>query len=534
MPTYIVISGAIASGKTTLGDAILARVGGERMSTRQSIVSRTGVASRREELQRAGDELDRETSFGWVAEDALERAGSIPSGVLVVDAVRRVEQVDRLRAATSDPVRHIHLVANDVELARRHAARVHDVEEPALYDDVRASATEAAVDDLAARADVLMDASRLDRAGAVTAALAGLGLLPSRVVADGRLVDVVVGGQYGSEGKGNVCSFLAPEYQVLMRVGGPNAGHRVRNPDFDFVHLPSGTLHNPGARLLIGAGATLSLPVLLGEIAELSIGADRLSVDPQAIVIEDWDLSWEVGALEVIGSTKKGVGAATARKILGRGGGAERFGPPVRLARDVEELQDFVRPVFAELERAYAAGERIMLEGTQGTDLSLHHGMWPHVTSRETTASGCLADAGIPPTRVRDVVMVVRTYPIRVGGTSGGMGVEIGFDVVASRSGLDEEGIRGTEVGTVSKKPRRVAEFDLGQVRRAAALNGATRIALTFADYLGAENRGATSLEGLNPATREFVARMEEVTGAPVDLVATGPGRADVIDRREG
>ena len=185
-----------------------------------------------------------------------------------------------------------------------------------------------------------------------------------------------------------------------------------------------------------------------------------------------------------------------------------------------------------ELEKAFAAGERVMLEGTQGTDLSLHHGMWPHVTPRETTASGCLADAGIAPSRVRDVIMVVRTYPIRVGGTSGDMGVEIDFDVIAARSGLDEDAIRTTEVGTVSRKPRRVAEFDLGQVRRAAALNGATNIALTFADYIAAENEGARSIDDLTRATRSFIERLEDATGAPVDLVATGPDRKAMIDRR--
>ena len=532
MPTVVVLSGAVASGKSTLARAILTRVEGDRLSTREAILARTGTESRRETLQEAGDELDRLTDFAWVAEDATARAEAIGAGLLVVDAVRRLQQVERLRDAFPGRVRHVHLVAAPDELARRHAERSHDVVEPADYGAVAASATEAAVDDLAADADVLMDASRLDEAGAVATALAGLGMIPPAARPCARLVDVVVGGQYGSEGKGNVCSYLAPEYDVLMRVGGPNAGHRVRDPDFDFVHLPSGTAHNPRARLLIGSGATLSLPVLQSEVTALHVGPERLSVDPQAIVIEDWDLEWEAASLEVIGSTKKGVGAATARKILGRGDAREPFGPRVRLAREVDWLRPFVRPAFAELERAFAAGHRVMLEGTQGTDLSLHHGAWPHVTSRETTASGCLADSGIPPGRVRDVVMVVRSYPIRVGGRSGGMGVEIGFDAVAARSGLDEAGIRATEIGTISRKPRRVAEFDLGQVRRAAALNGATRIALTFADYLAAANVGAATFGDLTPSTRDFVARIEDVAGAPVDLVATGPGRGDVIDRR--
>lgn len=528
----VALSGAVASGKSTVARAILDHVDGERLSTRELIIARTGVPSEREPLQRAGDELDQETDFSWVAQDVRRFLQSVSPKIVVVDAVRRTEQVDRLEGEFPCAVRHVHLVASPDELARRHAARRHDVVEPSDYDAVRDNATEASIDDLAARADVVMDISRLDTHGVAVTALAGLGLMETRSGRHERLVDVVVGGQYGSEGKGNVCSFLAPEYQVLIRVGGPNAGHRVRDPDFDFVHLPSGTLHNRDARLLIGAGATLSLEVITAEIAKLEITPERLSIDPQAIVIEEWDREWEAGALEVIGSTKKGVGAATARKILGRGAGREPFGPKVRLAREVPELLEFVRPTFVELEKAFDAGERIMLEGTQGTDLSIHHGMWPHVTSRETTASGCLADAGIAPSRVRDVIMVVRTYPIRVGGTSGDMGVVIDFDVIAERSGLDEDAIRTTEVGTVSGKPRRVAEFDLGQVRRAASLNGATSIALTFADYIAAENEGARSVDDLTPATRSFIERIEDATGAPVNLVATGPDRKAMIDRR--
>ena len=525
----VALSGAVASGKSTVAEAVLRHVEGIRISTRQLILDLTETDSERLSLQEAGDRLDIETGGAWVTEGVESRIGDDRLQIVVVDAVRRIEQVERLRSAFPEGVRHVHLTASPVELAKRHSARRHDVVEPADYSEVLTNSTEAEVDRLAGSADVVMDISSMDQRGIAETALSGLGLLtpPKRTA----LVDVVVGGQYGSEGKGNVCSFLARDYDVLMRVGGPNAGHRVKDPDFDFVHLPSGTLHNPEAKLLIGAGATLSLEVLADEIGTLKIEPERLSIDPQAIVIEDADREWEAEVLEVIGSTKKGVGVATARKILNRGK-EDGFGSPVRLARDVPELEPFVRPVHIELEKAFHAGSKIMLEGTQGTDLSIHHGQWPHVTSRETTASGCLADAGIAPLRVRDVIMVVRTYPIRVGGTSGPMGVEIDFPEIARRSGSDEEDLRTTEVGTVSKKPRRVAEFDLGQVRRAATLNGATRIALTFADYISVENRDASSFETLTDRTRQFIERIEEATGVSVDLVATGPHRSQMIDRR--
>lgn len=525
MRLVVALSGAVGSGKTTVARALAKLPGASRMSTRTMILDRTGSANARIDLQEAGDGLDRETNFAWVA-DGVSALDAPPDAVIVVDAVRRAEQVRHLRDRFPGLVRHVHLVVEEGTLVRRHAARAHAAEEPASYEEVRANATEAGVVDLAASADVVFDPSRLDDRSIAAVALAGLGMeeTPAR-----RLVDVIVGGQYGSEGKGNVCSFLAPRYDVLMRVGGPNAGHRVRDPDYDFIHLPSGSLHNPSAKLLIGPGATLSLDVLNREIDEVG-AVGRLSVDPQAIIIEDSDVEIEFGSLEVIGSTKKGVGVATARKVLNRGD-VPVFGAPVRLARDVPELAHCVRSTWIELEKAYAAGERVMLEGTQGTDLSLHHGMWPHVTSRETTASGCLADAGIPPGRVDRVIMVVRTYPIRVGGTSGYMGREIDFDVVASRSGVDAEAIRTTEVGTISGKRRRMAEFDLGQVRRAARINGATEIALTFADYVAASNTGARFFTELSDETRALVGMIEDAAACPVTMVASGPTRDMMLER---
>jgi adenylosuccinate synthase len=173
-----------------------------------------------------------------------------------------------------------------------------------------------------------------------------------------------------------------------------------------------------------------------------------------------------------------------------------------------------------------------MLEGTQGTSLSLHHGSYPHVTSRETTASGCLADAGIAPNRVRRVVMVTRTYPIRVGGTSGPMALPIDTKVVADRSGLPLDQIEKTEVGTISGTRRRMAEFDWEQLRRSAVLNGATDIALTFADYITAENQNARRFDQLSNETKEFIAEVERVANAPVSLISTRFHRFSVIDRR--
>jgi adenylosuccinate synthase len=283
--------------------------------------------------------------------------------------------------------------------------------------------------------------------------------------------------------------------------------------------------------VLIGGGAVLSLPTILKEINELKLDPKRLSIDGRAMIIETSDIDYEERTMDAIGSTKQGVGAATARKVLGRDG-KEHLGATVRLAKDIPELAKFIVESEYVLEQAYAKGKRVCLEGTQGTDLSLHHADYPYVTSRETTASGCLADAGIAPTRVRRVIMVTRTYPIRVGGKSGNMKRPVHAQTIADRSGLPVEVIEKTEVGTVSGKKRRIAEFDWEQVRRAAVLNGATDIALSFSDYLSVTNQRARRYQQLTIETRDFIEDVERIANAPVSLVSTRFAARGIIDRR--
>jgi adenylosuccinate synthase len=202
---------------------------------------------------------------------------------------------------------------------------------------------------------------------------------------------VLVGGQYGSEGKGNIVGHIAPEYDLLVRVGGPNAGHKVfATPEPEaYFHLPSGSSRAPKATLLLGAGAVIYTPKLLDEIAKHHIEVDRLFIDPQAMIIEEIDKAEELKLLSAISSTAQGVGAASARKIMGRGG---KLGTPVRLAKNVPELRPYIREAQDIFERAFVRGNRILLEGTQGTSLSMHHGEYPYVTSRDTTVAGCLVN----------------------------------------------------------------------------------------------------------------------------------------------
>ena len=358
--------------------------------------------------------------------------------------------------------------------------------------------------------------------------IALLGLYP-RIATP--LVDVLVGGQYGSEGKGNIVGHVAPEYSLLVRVGGPNAGHKVfAEPEPEaYFHLPSGTERAPKAQLLLGAGAVINPSKLLQEIATHHIDAERLSIDPVAMIIENEDIEKERELLANISSTAQGVGAASARKIMGRGG---EIRPKVRLAKDVSDLAPFIRESQAILEKAYLRGDRILLEGTQGTTLSLHHGQYPYVTSRDTTVAGCLADAGIACTRVRRIIMVCRTYPIRVGGSSGDMALEITYEELARRSGIDINELKSTETTTTTRRQRRLAEFDWEQLRRSTLLNGPTDIALTFVDYLNKSNRAAFRFDQLELGTVRFIEEVERVSGVPVSMISTKFNWRNVIDRR--
>ena len=237
--------------------------------------------------------------------------------------------------------------------------------------------------------------------------------------------------------------------------------------------------------------------------------------------------------LTKISSTAQGVGAASARKINHRGK-IKRGKSQVVLAKNVAELKPFVHESAPILEQAYQKHEKVLLEGTQGTSLSLHHGTYPYVTSRDTTVSGCLADAGISPKQVRRIVMVCRTYPIRVGGPSGPMsqGREIFAEDIARRSNLSLEEIVATEITTTTGRPRRFAEFDWSQLRRSTMLNGPTDIALTFVDYLDIRNQKARRFEQLRRSTINFIEEVERVSGVPVSLISTRFDYRNIIDRR--
>ena len=529
----VVVSGPVAGGKSALARGLERHFEGQRLSTRSALMSRMAPnkPATRETLQRIGAEWDAETGGAWVADRLgrdIWRARERGRELMIVDAARIAGQVEGMRAAFGREVRHVHVTASRETCAARYAERQseEEFEEAADYATVLQDPTERAVDDLAPLADIVVDTDRDAEDDVLVRVAAQLGLLDR---SHAPCVDVLVGGQYGSEGKGNIAYHLAAEYDLLVRVGGPNAAHKVPLPSGDFTHfqLPSGT-QNGEAKLLIGPGAVLSLDELFDEISRSDVDKNRLSIDPQAMIIEESDKEAEAELRNRIASTASGAGSATARRVL-RGEG-------VRLARDVPDLEPFRRAASEILEKAYATGARIMLEGTQGSGLSLHHGHYPSVTSRDTNVAGCLAEAGIAPARVRRTIMVVRSYPIRVGGPSGYMTTPIEWEEIERRAKLPAGTLSKRELTSKTKTLRRVGEFEWDLVRKAALLNAPTDIALTFADYLAVENREAWRFEQLSKGSLRFIDELERVTGARVSLVSVGfeqYSQRILIDRRD-
>lgn len=526
-PRAVVISGRSGSGKTALGARLQEKWEAEQIKSEDLLLAalpRTKIE--RKALEQAARRLDKRTNGKWLEEEINKRLmNNAALTKISIDAVISPQQIHALRYS-GWVVTHIHLDASDNEIEKRSKVpRESGVQSWDL--------SKREIDELRKVADVVIDTDRCSSDDVFSRVFARV---EERPLLCEPLVDIIIGGQYGSEGKGNIAHYLAPEYDVLVRVGGPNAGHKVYrhgNDPYTFRQLPSGAISNRDAVLVIGAGAVISLPILLREIADLSVPFNQLVIDPQAMIIDKEDIEWEEEHLkEAIGSTAQGIGSATARKILWRLPNTK-----IRLAKNVDELRRYLRDSVDYFAECVLKGRRIMLEGTQGTSLSIHHGHYPHVTSRATTASGCLAEAGISGRQVRRVIMVCRTYPIRVGdtasgNTSGFMSKIISFKDISERSGINFDELDKLERGSVSGRPRRVAEFDWAQLRRSLLLNGPTDIALTFADYLGITNRAAFRYEQLNDETLRFIEEVEKVCGIPVSLISTDFRDRNVIDRR--
>lgn len=293
-------------------------------------------------------------------------------------------------------------------------------------------------------------------------------------------VTVVVGGQFGGEGKGKVTHYLAWEMgaKAVIRVGGSNSGHTVIDPTGKALilrHLPTPSIL-PDVMCILGAGSYIDVDILFDEIARTGLPADRLLIDPNAVVVTDDEINAEKNSSlrNSIGSTQSGTGAAVIKRISRDNS--------VLLAKDDERLKQFVRPVVPYMRELLSRGERIIIEGTQGFGLSLLHSPhYPYATSRDTSAAAFVSEAGLSPLDVDDIVLVIRTFPIRVGGNSGPIPYEIDWSVVTEESGSCNYLLEFT---SVTKTERRVARFDKNVVIKAIESNQPTRIVLNHLDYV--------------------------------------------------
>lgn len=371
---------------------------------------------------------------------------------------------------------------------------------------------------------------------------------------------VIVGCQWGDEGKGKIVDVLAEGVDIVARYqGGANAGHTVHVGQEEFIlhQIPSGILH-PGKRCLLGNGVVLDVLQLFTEVDKLvkrGIDVDgRVGVSLRAHIILPYhrvlDRATEDQAAEKIGTTGRGIGPAYEEKAGRRGirvadladeerlrglveRGLERAQdrlaalgqkPDLELSRAVDEALELRERLFAlatetglEIVEGLRAGRRVLMEGAQGTALDLDHGTYPFVTSSNTTAAAAATGLGVGPTVIDTVIGVVKAYTTRVGNGP----LPTGFDPE-----MDEH-VRqlGGEFGATTGRPRRCGWFDGVLARYAARVNGLTGLAVTKLDVLDTlpEVAIATAYRTPRGEVREFPAELASLEEAePVYEVLPG------------
>jgi len=327
---------------------------------------------------------------------------------------------------------------------------------------------------------------------------------------------VIVGGFFGDEGKGKIVAYLALKDKVdtAVRGGvGPNAGHTVvhKGKTYKLRMLPSAIVSR--AKLMVGAGVLVNPDVLLDEASRYD-AKSRVLIDSGASIIEEKHLAADkVGHLkEKIGTTGTGTGPANSDRVL----------RVAKIARDEPKLKNLVGDVAQYVNDVVDRGKKLIIEGTQGTFLSLYHGTYPYVTSKDVTASAICSDVGIGPKKVDDVIMVCKSYVTRVG--AGELDGELPAEEVQKRG--------WEEYGTVTGRLRRAAPFSMKLAKRAAMLNSATGIAITKFDVLFPETASITEHSKLSSRAKKFVDKVEGEVGIPVVLIGTGVEVNSTIDRR--
>ncbi|HEB95495.1 MAG TPA: adenylosuccinate synthase [Sedimenticola thiotaurini] len=418
---------------------------------------------------------------------------------------------------------------------------------------------------------------------------------------------VVIGTQWGDEGKGKIVDLLTDRAQAVVRFqGGHNAGHTlVIDGDKTVLHLiPSGILRD-NVRCLIGNGVVLSPAALLEELDMLERNGvpatARLGISESCPLILPYHIALDQAreaarGRKAIGTTGRGIGPAYEDKVSRRGIrfgemlDAAHFGERLREVMDyhnfalehyysfdtvdyrqvldealaqAERLAPLAEDVTGTLHRMGAAGDSIMFEGAQGALLDIDHGTYPYVTSSNTTAGGACSGTGVGPRAIDHVVGIVKAYTTRVG--AGPFPTEL-FDEVGRHLGE-----KGHEFGATTGRQRRCGWLDAVALRRSLQINSVSGMCITKLDVLdgletlkictayrldgelveippvGADGFekcepvyeempgwsgstiGAKSLDDLPAAARDYLKRIEQLCGAPIDIVSTGPDREETL-----
>lgn len=368
-------------------------------------------------------------------------------------------------------------------------------------------------------------------------------------------IQVVVGGQFGSEGKGAVCRWLAMEssphassYPICCRVGGPNAGHTAydsHGKEWKLQQVPVGALVTD-APLVIGAGSEIDTDILdreilaLNDYAGVAPVAKRLRIDQSATFMTtehgraemEGQAHGEAGLTARIGSTGKGVGAARAdrvwRKALTMRDVSSSTRSCWRVWKSTSVLTVDVIDTAAFMRDQLFLNRTVQVEGTQGYGLGLHTPYYPFVTSGDCRAVDMLAQAGLSPWEAEEteIWVVFRTHPIRVAGNSGPLKYEIGWDQLP---GVEPERT------TVTKKQRRIGLWDGDLARQALDANGAlsfppfvyrpspVKVAMLFLDYLFPELAGVRDPERVEAVAGAWLLQHERELQHPIHAVGTGP-----------
>jgi adenylosuccinate synthase len=384
--------------------------------------------------------------------------------------------------------------------------------------------------------------------------------------------DVIIGLQWGDEGKGRIVDLYAADYDVVARFGGgDNAGHSivVGERELALRIVPSGVMH-PHAELFVGGGTVVNLQTLVEELdalAAIGIDTSRVKISDRAHIVFPYhverDKAGEAARASAIGTTGRGIGPAYVDRVARTG---VRFADVLQ-ANDVEgitpEQLRRVRPHIVDgvtyLHERLAEGKRVLLEGAQGSLLDVSYGTYPYVTSSHTIAGGACTGLGIGPSAIGRVIGVLKAYATRVGG--GPFPSELN----------DERGEllrrQGGEYGTVTGRPRRCGWLDAVAARYAVGLNGLSSAVITKLDVLTGFERvgivtgyrvdgkpatfadvGRPNLEteievlpgwsqpirtcrhiaDLPKAARSYVERVGELLNVPIELVSVGRERTQL------